>query len=193
MRNKAGLIAGAVFVLATISVSALGTNPTITVDGQTYQATKVTPGGTIHFETPDTNPQVAFTDRHQWAGNGAEHLPCEAGIHWIDNDNLLTVSHCLEETESTTTTTVVETTTTAPSTTTTLPEQTTTTLAETTTTDPESTTTTVPVTSTTVTTPTTPSDPPELPFTGLNHGLWVSLALGLVASGGLILRAVRGN
>lgn len=137
--------------------------PIITVDGVEYEATKVS-GPTIHFETPDINPQAAFTARHVWSGkHGAEHLPCEGGIHWIDNKNLLTISHCLE---SPTTTTVVPTTTTVPSTTTTT--------AETTTTD------------------SAPTTTGTLPYTGAGETMGLALTgLGLVALGAALVRGRR--
>ena len=67
---------------------------TITVDGVPYDATQKS-GSVSHFETPDENPQEAFTSRHTWEGHGSEHLPCENGIHWVDNTELLTISNCL--------------------------------------------------------------------------------------------------
>lgn len=109
----------------------------LTVDGVTYQPSQES-GPVRHYETPDVEPVEAFSDRHVWTGNGSELLPCPGGIHWIDNESLLTISHCLEVPPSTTTTT----TTTEPPTTTTsttVPETTTTTTV------PETTTTTVPV------------------------------------------------
>jgi hypothetical protein len=127
-------------LLATLMVASAGAalavdaGP-ITVDGVQYAATKVS-GPTVHYETPDVNPSAASTGHHTWVGNGSENLPCEDGIHWIDNANVLTISHCLEVPD--------ETTTTVPETTTTVPETTTTTVAGATTTVPEETTTTDP-------------------------------------------------
>jgi len=72
---------------------------TLTVDGNDYQPSKVS-GSAYHFETPDTNPSAASTSgirTQTWTGNGSDNLPCEGGIHWISNANVLTVSHCLGE------------------------------------------------------------------------------------------------
>lgn len=178
------------------------------VDGVRHSPTKVS-GPVRHYETPDTFPTEAFSDRHVWTGNGSEHLPCEGGIHWVDNRNVLTVSHCLDpEPPTTTTTEPPSTTTTVPPTTTTTepPPSTTTTIPTTTTTTeppPSTTTTTVtvpPATTTTSTPPstTTTTQPPskvcdetsdlwnpetqdcELPFTG-------PADLALIAAGGLVL------
>ena len=146
----------ALFLLAMMAASyyAQASVATITVDGVQYEASKYS-GPTVHFETPDVQPVAAFTDRHVWSGNGSEHLPCEGGIHWIDNQNILTVSHCLEG--GTTTTSTSTTSTTKPTTSTTTSSTTTTTEATTTTTDPTTTTTssttTVPSTTTTSTLP----------------------------------------
>lgn len=176
------------------------------VDTAVYLPTKVTPGGTYHYETPETNPNVAFLLNHVydhvWTGNGSEHLPCEGGIHWIANKNVLTISNCL----STTTTTV------PPTTTTTVGETTTTTESSTTTTTPTPTssvptpTTTVPPTSSSTTTSTpppststsqptvpttsgTPSEtPPTLPHTGMEDQVPLVLtALGLIGMGALFV------
>jgi len=90
-----------------------------------------------------------------------------------------------------TTTTVPETTTTVPETTTTVPETTTTTVAETTTTTTGSATTSVPeAVTTTVAGPET-TVPSELPHTGINTSVWVASALGLLLSGGLLLRKME--
>ena len=180
-------------IVALVSI-ARADSPTITVDGVTYSAVKVTPANTIHFETPDTNPSAAFTDRHVWEGHGSEYLPCDGGIHWIDNANVLTISHCLE-TETTTTTT-------APTTTTTVVETTTTTTTPTTTTSSPSTTTTAPVTTSSSVPPTTepptattpPSaPPPTLPYTGLpdNASGLVLAGLALLSLGGVAVYAGR--
>lgn len=147
-RLTVGLSALALFLTATITMAAGMEQPTdfwLQVDGETYAPSQIS-GPIRHYETPDTQPQVAQSDRHVWAGNGSEHLPCEGGIHWIDNENLLTVSHCLE----------------VPPTTTVPPSTTTTTKPPTTTTS-----TTVPPTTTTTTTvpETTTTQPPEDWFT----------------------------
>jgi len=126
--------------------------PDIIVDGVAYDPTKIVGNGydaTVHYETPDTNPQAANTDRHVWVGHGSDNLPCEGGIHWIDNRNVLTISHCLEV--PTTTTTPVPETTTSSSTTTT--ESPTTTTSSTTTTEaPTGSSTTLPTPEVTTTT-----------------------------------------
>ena len=188
-RTMKVLAAAAIAMVIGVGRAAATTDFLLTVDGVTYAPTKtVGEGPTYHFETPGANPQAAFTDRHTWSGHGSENLPCEGGIHWIDNENALTISHCLE---------VPTTTTTVPPTTTTEPPTTTTTVPETTTTtEPPSTTTTQPETSTTTSAPpvtTTTTQPPELPFTGPGE---VLLALGiagmaLVGLGVLALRATR--
>lgn len=165
----------ALFLLEVGMSTALGQEPpTITVDGVTYEATKIS-GPTIHFETPDTDPQEAFTARHVWEGHGSEHLPCEGGIHWIDNKNVLTISNCLDVPVTTTTTTPTSTTTTVPVTTTTTPESTTST------TQPQ----------TTTTLPSTTTEP-TLPYTGVDDTVpWAAAALGLVSLGAVAVRAGR--
>ena len=110
-------------------------SPIITVDGIVYEATKVS-GPVIHFETPGSNPQVAFTARNTWTGHGSENLPCNGGVHWIDNANVLTISNCLGGTTTTTSTTV------SPTTTLVTESTTTTSTTETTTTSPSDITTT---------------------------------------------------
>lgn len=191
----------------------------ITVDGVEYAPSKVS-GPTVHYETPDTDPQAAFTARHVWVGNGSDNLPCEGGIHWIDNKNVLTVSHCLPTdtttttelpttttTEPPTTTTVTEPPTTSSTVTTTVPASTTTTVPETTTssststttteasttTSSSSTTTTAPPTTTTVQQITTTTTLPELPATGPSETLSVVAVFGVLLAtlGALTLRAVR--
>lgn len=157
---------------------------TLTVDGTVYLPSQIS-GPTVHYETPDTNPQSAFTERNTWTGNGSEHLPCEFGIHWIDNHNVLTVSHCLEgengtttTTTSTSTTTTTEptttTTTTEPTTTTTTtePTTTTTTSTSTTTTEPSTTTTEATTTTTTEATTTTASKDPCIDSNGDGIKTW---------------------
>ena len=134
-RTFYGVIVLAVLVLVVLVVFAGTANGTgvenlLVVDGVAYEPTKVS-GPTFHYETPDSNPTEAYLTghvyEHVWAGNGSEHLPCEGGIHWIANKNVLTVSHCLESPSSTTTTV-------PPSTTTSVMETTTTTESPTTTT-----------------------------------------------------------
>ncbi|RLB68245.1 MAG: hypothetical protein DRH08_01490 [Deltaproteobacteria bacterium] len=169
----------------------------LTVDGVTYQPNKaVGEGPTFHFNTPDVNPQAAFTDRHVWSGHGSENLPCEGGIHWIDNANVLTISHCLETPPETTTTTEPPTTTTVPETTTTTgPPETTTTQPETSTTtsEPPGTTTTKPTPAETTTTiPEVSTDiPEELPLTGGSLALFAAIGTALLGLGALTLRATR--
>ncbi len=75
-------------------------------------------------------------------------------------------------------------------TTTTAPEVTTTTVAETTTTTTASPTTTVAETTTTTVPDPGTTVPSELPNTGANTSVWVAAALGLLLSGGLLLRKV---
>lgn len=88
----------------------------LVVDGVEYTNTHEG-GGSIHWETPGSNPQAAsFAERNQtwvYGDNGTDKLPCDYGVHWISNANNLVVSHCLEDTTTTTTTTTTE----APSTT----------------------------------------------------------------------------
>lgn len=128
LKRRAGAVlatAGMLMMLASPAMALTQAPGPITVDGVQYAATKVS-GPTVHYETPDTNPQAASTERHTWTGNGAENLPCPYGIHWIDNANVLTISHCLPG-ETTTTTTDPTTTTTHATTTTTQATTTTTT------------------------------------------------------------------
>ena len=84
----------------------------LTMNGTEYQSYKHS-GDAIHWNTPtpDPSPPVAFfTERNQkWDGNGKEWLVgCETGLHWISNDNVLTISHCLDVEEPTTTVTTVK-------------------------------------------------------------------------------------
>jgi LPXTG-motif cell wall-anchored protein len=182
---------------------------TLTVNGQNYQSYKHS-GDAIHWETPTpTVESASFPERQQvWGGNGSEHLPCEGGIHWISNLNVLTVSHCLEAptttstTTTTTTTTLPETTTTLPETTTTLSE-TTTTLSETTTTAGDTTTTVAAVLPPTSAAPTSTvasggpvppaAAPPaqNLPSTGSSSWALVFLALAALGSGVGLVHASR--
>lgn len=156
----------------------------LTVDGVGYAPSKIS-GPTVHYETPDVNPSSAFTERNVWTGNGSEWLPCEGGIHWIDNENVLTISNCLENT--TTTTTEPPTTTSTGVTTSTTPTTSTSTVPTTTTST--TTTTTVPPSTTTTTSTTIPQ--PELPFTGSYDTMLVGLGLGFALCGGLLLLAGR--
>jgi len=193
MKRTIAALAATVIAMS-IGIGAAAATPEflLDVDGVTYSPTKVVGNGpTYHFETPDANPQAASTSRHTWSGHGSENLPCEGGIHWIDNENVLTISHCLETPPETTTTTEPPTTTTTepPTTTTTEPATTTTTVPETTTTtEPEETTTTLPATTTTI--PEVETDiPEELPFTGTGE----TMALGLIGAAllGLGVLALR--
>lgn len=196
----AGKMMVATLVALALSLTLMGTagavdnGDQLVVDGVKYSPTKIT-GGATHYNTPDVDPQVAYTERNTWVGNGSEHLPCEGGIHWIDNANVLTVSHCLE-TPPTTTTTVVETcpiadaidagwtpggdvpcghgTTTVPETTT-VPVTTTTIVVETSSTSITQ----VPPPSTQVPPPSTtvPPEPPTLAVTGA--GTWTAVLAGV--------------
>lgn len=83
-------------------VSAGDTDHTIVVDGTAYSSYKES-GAAWHFNTPHSNPTSASVAERQqtWTGHGSEHLPCANGIHWISNSNVLTISHCLEGTDTT--------------------------------------------------------------------------------------------
>ena len=146
-----------------------GPAPVLIVDGVEYLPTKVTPSGTRHYETPDVAPEAAAVpDRGQvWAGHGADHLPCLAGIHWISNGNLLTVSHCLE-----------------PEATTTVPEATSTTVVAVTTPP-------VPTTVPEAPTTTAPAPSSTLPVTGRTASRAAHLALTALLCGALMLAASR--
>lgn len=186
MRNTA-----IVFVIVLVTVLLIGIavpvtaqdSHSLTVDGTVYSPTKVVGNDadpTVHYETPDTSPTVAFSERHDWVGNGSEHLPCEGGIHWIDNKNVLTISNCLE-TESSSTTTLPPTTTSQPSTTT-IPEQTTTsTTPSSSTTLPDSSTTTSP----------SSSSSSSLPVTGVPSSTMLGVSMGLLSLGGLAILTAR--
>ena len=215
MRKVLSTLAISVALAAVMAPALATTGHTLNVDGVVYTPYKVVGGGeTAHYNTPDTNPQSAFSERHQWVGNGSEHLPCPYGIHWIDNKNVLTISHCLEGPDETTTTTstpettttsstLPETTTTSstlPQTTTTssIPETTTTssTVPETTTTEPPSTTTEPPTTTVPeecVDDPNTSEDECELPMTGVPLELFGAAGVAALVLGGLALRASRLN
>lgn len=204
-RLTMALIVVGLLLLMAVPVFATAQEPAhqLTVDGVTYSPTKVVGSGpTVHYETPDSNPTEAFSERHQWVGNGSENLPCEGGIHWIDNKNLLTISHCLPgsstTTTSTPTTTSSTTTTVAPTTTTSIPVTTTTAPVTTTTAPvPSTTTTTSPTTTTTEASTTTTSTVPDttttptLPETGIDVEASAKVALGLIGLGCLALVALR--
>jgi cobalamin biosynthesis Mg chelatase CobN len=85
-----------------VAGTARADEPFLNVDGNVYSPTQIS-GPTRHYETPDIDPTSAFSDRHVWTGNGSEHLPCPNGIHWIDNESVLTISHCLDGSTTTTT------------------------------------------------------------------------------------------
>lgn len=183
----------------------------LVVDGVTYtEPTKVVGSGpTIHWETPDTNPDWAYSTRHYWEGNGSEHLPCPGGIHWIDNKNVLTISHCLETPGTTTTSTTEPPTTTLPpsTSTTTVPETTTTTKTPTTTTSSTSSSTSTTVGPTTSIPPACDQEDPTTPCGGISTGggacatsvsgsdwvPWVAVFLGLgtMALAGSMLYGTR--
>lgn len=171
-----------IILLTMVPTATAEADHTLHVDGISHSPSKIVGNDanpTVHYNTPDTDPTVAFTERNSWTGNGSEHLPCPNGIHWIDNKNVLTISNCLGGETSTTTTTPTSTTIT---TVTTVPSSTTSTSPTTTSTTTPTETTTTSTTSTTVpkTTPTT------LPKTGLNHSQASGIAslmmlVGLVA------------
>lgn len=192
----AGILLAVLLVLSAQPSDASGTHQ-LTVDGIVYSPTQET-GGAVHYFTPGTSPTTASTERHTWLGNGSEHLPCSGRLHWIDNVNLLVISHC-EETETSTTTTtrppVTSTTTSTTSTlppttsTTTLPPTTTTTEVQrstTTTTDPSGSTTTVPPSSTTIPTPDTSTPTTETPVGAVpaGGGSMAALVCGCPVDGG---------
>lgn len=175
------------FTFAVFTPANGSVNPTITVDGVEYDAGEPFTADVDHYYTPDVHPLAAHTERHVWQGHGQEQLPCEGGIHWVDNKNVLTVSHCLP-TADTTTTTAPTTTTTEPTTTTTTTSPTTTTTEGTTTTTDATTTSTTEAATTTVT-PTTTTTPPELPKTGAPLGVLAAVGLALATLGYLTVRA----
>lgn len=136
----AGVCAAVLLVLLCTGPAYADPPHTLVVDGTPYAHTH-TAGPTVHWETPTQHPTTAsYEARGQvWQGHGAEHLPCAGGVHWVSNENVLVVSHCLGAGDTTTT---VQPTTTAGETTTTAGEST-------------STSSTSPVTSTTRVQPTT--------------------------------------
>ena len=74
----------------------------LTLDGTEYTSYKHS-GSADHYLTPAagvTTSSVAFTAKHTWNGvNGADVLEeCQGEgdqLHWIDNKNVLTISHCV--------------------------------------------------------------------------------------------------
>ena len=150
-----GIAIGAMAAVMLVDAQANGGH-TLTVDGTEYTPTKIVGSGpTVHYFTPGVNSVgSAFTERHTWTGNGSGNLPCVGLLHWIDNANVLTISHCEFENGTTTTTTQVTTTTTPEVTTTTQVVTTTTSTTQptTTTTVPRTTSTTVEGSTTTTTT-----------------------------------------
>jgi hypothetical protein len=168
MRNKLLGLVGLLVLAACGTQAIAGDSAThvLYVDGTPYNSYQES-GPVIHWETGpiDGGEDVTFPERDQvWEGNGSDNLPCEFGAHWVSNDNLLTLSHCLDgpdESTTTTSTTVPDetTTTTVPASTTTVPASTTTVPASTTTV-PASTTT-VPASTTTVSRGTTPTVNPQ--------------------------------
>lgn len=145
----------------------------LVVDGTAYDSTKEA-GASIHWETYGDPQHAVFAERDQeWypGDNGSEHIPCDYGIHWISNDNVLTISHCLEAPPSTTGPTTTSSTTVAPtsspSTTlavaTTVPATTTSTSSPTTSTEPSTSSSTLPETTSSSSAPS--SSQPAAPTT----------------------------
>ena len=197
MRRLYALLTLAILAVALVFPTTLATadsGHTLTVDGTVYTPTKVVGNAAdhvVHYETPDTDPTAAFSERHQWVGNGSEHLPCPFGIHWIDNKNVLTISNCLGGETSTTlltTTTTMPTSSTTITTVTTVPSSTTSTTSTVPTTSTSTTSTTSPVTSSTSVPQTTPT---TLPKTGLPSGSTGLLAGVLIGLGYLTLALTR--
>ena len=120
----AGLLLGGLTIAN--SASASNTSHVLVVNGVSYNSYKETAAdpndpndiGTVQWQTPNvtTSAIVTFAERNQtWNGvNGANLLPCQFGVHWISNGSKLTISHCLAETEATTTTSTTSTTSTVP-------------------------------------------------------------------------------
>ena len=191
----AGILLAVSLVLVVQPVDATG-NHLLIVDGVSYQPDKET-GGAVHYFTPGTSPTTASTERHQWLGNGSEHLPCSGRLHWIDNVNLLTISHC-EEGETTTTTTTATTippSSTTSTTSTTVPRPSTTTTTDpTTTTVPESTSTTqAPPSSTTVPPDgSTTTEPPPVGGVPTGGGALAALVCGCPSSTAAIFWLLAG-
>jgi len=187
MKKITLIVVIAALLMLALASAVQASNNWLYVDGALYAPTHVS-GPVFHYETPDSNPTDAFSNRHEWTGNGSEWLPCPNGIHWVDNKNRLVISNCLET--STTTSTIPK------ETTTTENQQTTTTVADTTsTTIRETTTTTVRVDSTTTVireeTTTTVSVPQvTLPYTGMGTAILTGMAISALLAGTLILMGV---
>lgn len=94
------MLTGGLAFISAGAVSAEEQPGPIVVDGTPYQPTQVS-GPVWHYETPTPNPGSARVEvRDQdWTGNGSENLPCPDGIHWVSNESVLTVSHCLGDVE----------------------------------------------------------------------------------------------
>ena len=102
-----GVAALAIVPAEPLAVSGSTATHVLYVDGTPYNSTQES-GPVIHFETGPIvgGEDVTFPERDQvWEGNGSDNLPCEFGAHWVSNDNLLTLSHCLEGPDESTTTT----------------------------------------------------------------------------------------
>src|SRR5262245_57536248 len=83
------------------------TDHTIIVDGLPYPSYQES-GDTWHFLSPGpTATSASVPERGQvWNGiNGANFLPCDGNIHWVSNQNLLTISACIHPVPTTTTST----------------------------------------------------------------------------------------
>jgi hypothetical protein len=194
IRSASLLNAAAVGVLALFILPGVtradDAGHTLIVDGQSYTSTKHS-GAAIHWETPDADPlEASFAERNQtWTGNGSEHLPCPYGIHWISNDNILTVSHCLEAPPSTLyPTTTSSSTTTAPTTqpstsstsTSSTPASTTTAATSTSTSSPTTSTATSPSTSAAASSTTSISPVPQQP---LGPPIAIDCTTGVIVNG----------
>lgn len=102
-----GLAAVGLAVPASGLVTAGDTGHTLVVNGTPYDSYQHS-GAAIHWETPGGATTATFAERSQtWnsvTGNGSSKLPCPFGIHWISNENVLTLSHCLDDPYPTSTT-----------------------------------------------------------------------------------------
>lgn len=115
-------IAGAALAVTGLIVtpgvaSASNTSHTLVMNGVSYSSYKES-GAAWHFNTPAgiTPTSASVAERNQtWTGNGSDNLPCPYGIHWISNNNVLTISHCLSSTDTSSTSSAPSTTS-APST-----------------------------------------------------------------------------
>jgi hypothetical protein len=108
-----GVAALAIVPAEPLAVSGSTATHVLYVDGTPYNHTQES-GPVIHFETGpiEGGEDVTFPERDQvWEGNGSDNLPCEFGAHWVSNANLLTLSHCLDGPDETTTTVPASTTT----------------------------------------------------------------------------------